>query len=335
MVWSVCCVQSNGFWQVTIPPTCKSQRCWLRARTWPWERRHQDTGHICQILLPGVPNDVGRHPQWNMWNLPQVSPSPPCRKDWRHEIYRKIVKCIEVPIVSEVWSSVASCSQGYWCPADQHLSCAAVALSAGFCSCFVLRQTVQNLAVRREVKEGPQQQRLRDVKITPKVPRSDPKQKSIDWFCWENLLETMDFPMKYGGFPVNFPVNQSIEKKTLRIPTYELEAMRSNTSHARLLTLHNFQTVNAHSTDLRWCGTGGGNTPGLAKCFPLTRSCSKGAEDLFSNCWSPLQSLSIIAKYWQNLIRNRSDCHQIRAVHYVHLTLAKNAGLFHMYPAFF
>jgi hypothetical protein len=49
---------------------------------------------ICYILLvPGVPNDVGRHPQWNMWNLPQVSPSPPCRKGWRHQIYRKIVKC--------------------------------------------------------------------------------------------------------------------------------------------------------------------------------------------------------------------------------------------------
>ena len=110
------------------------------------------------------------------------------------------------------------------------------------------------------------------------------------------------------GFSCEFSGNHW--KKALRIPTYELEAMRSNTSHARLLTLHNFQTVNAHSTDLRWCGTCGGNTPGSARCFPLTRICSKGAEDLFSNCWSPLQSLSIIAKYWQKFDQNRSDCHQ-------------------------
>ena len=27
----------------------------------------------------------------------------------------------------------------------------------------------------------------------------------------ENLQETIDFPPKYEGFPVNFPLNQSIE----------------------------------------------------------------------------------------------------------------------------
>ena len=27
----------------------------------------------------------------------------------------------------------------------------------------------------------------------------------------ENLQETIDFPIKYGGFPVNFPLNQSID----------------------------------------------------------------------------------------------------------------------------
>ena len=27
----------------------------------------------------------------------------------------------------------------------------------------------------------------------------------------ENLQETIDFPIKYGGFPVKFPLNQSID----------------------------------------------------------------------------------------------------------------------------
>jgi hypothetical protein len=82
---------------------------------------------ICYILLvPGVPNDVGRHPQWNMWNFPKSTLSQRLAPS-------NLPKNSEVPIVSEVWSSVASCSQGYWCPADKHLSCAVVALSAGFC----------------------------------------------------------------------------------------------------------------------------------------------------------------------------------------------------------
>jgi hypothetical protein len=68
------------------------------------------------------------------------------------------------------------------------------------------------LAVRREVKEGPQQQRLRDVKITPKVPRSDPKQKSIDWFKAKGKSTgNHGFSHEIWGFPVNFPV--TIEKK--------------------------------------------------------------------------------------------------------------------------
>ena len=29
----------------------------------------------------------------------------------------------------------------------------------------------------------------------------------------ENLQETIDFPIKYRGFPVNFPLNQSSDKK--------------------------------------------------------------------------------------------------------------------------
>ena len=34
----------------------------------------------------------------------------------------------------------------------------------------------------------------------------------IDWIgLRENLQETIDFPIKYGGFPVDFPVNQSID----------------------------------------------------------------------------------------------------------------------------
>jgi hypothetical protein len=125
------------------------------------------------------------------------------------------------------------------------------------------------------------------------------------------------------GFSCEFSGNHW--KKALRIPTYELEAMRSNTSHARLLTLHNFQTVNAHSTDLRWCGTCGGITPGWAS-FPLTWICSKGAEDLFSNCWSPLQSLQSTGKIW-------SETDPIAMKRAVHLNLAKKWGLFHMYPA--
>ena len=35
---------------------------------------------------------------------------------------------------------------------------------------------------------------------------------SIQWIgLRENLQETIEFPIKYGGFPVNSPLNQSID----------------------------------------------------------------------------------------------------------------------------
>ena len=35
---------------------------------------------------------------------------------------------------------------------------------------------------------------------------------AYDWIgLRQNLQETIDFPIKYGGFPVDFPLNQSIE----------------------------------------------------------------------------------------------------------------------------
>ena len=36
----------------------------------------------------------------------------------------------------------------------------------------------------------------------------------MDWFVGENLnRKPWDFPIKYGGFPVNFPLNQPIDSQ--------------------------------------------------------------------------------------------------------------------------
>ena len=37
----------------------------------------------------------------------------------------------------------------------------------------------------------------------------------------ENLQETMDFTIKYGGVPVNVPLNQSIERSQLETKNKE------------------------------------------------------------------------------------------------------------------
>ena len=44
-------------------------------------------------------------------------------------------------------------------------------------------------------------------KATSKVMNID----SMDWFKGKSQPETMVFTIKYGGFPVNFPLNQSID----------------------------------------------------------------------------------------------------------------------------
>ena len=31
------------------------------------------------------------------------------------------------------------------------------------------------------------------------TPKKRANLYSLDWFCWENVQETMVFPMKYGG----------------------------------------------------------------------------------------------------------------------------------------
>ena len=44
-----------------------------------------------------------------------------------------------------------------------------------------------------------------------------PREITTHWIgLRENLQETIDFPIKYGVFPVKFPLNQSIEPREIR-----------------------------------------------------------------------------------------------------------------------
>ena len=39
----------------------------------------------------------------------------------------------------------------------------------------------------------------------------------MDWFEGKSKPETIDFPSKYGGVPVSFPLNQSIDMSISRV----------------------------------------------------------------------------------------------------------------------
>ena len=153
----------TSFWQGTIPPTCRSQRCWLLSE--PGRGKKTSPRHlspICHILLPGVPNDVGRHPQWNLppnvtcsfgkSRREQMSPT----KTMNRQLFLRFGRLWQVVV-----KDIVSCrSTSFMCS-----SCIVRVFV------FVMFRPPPNgseFAVRREVKEGPQQQRLRDVKITPR-----------------------------------------------------------------------------------------------------------------------------------------------------------------------